>query len=32
LDLPVDAMADAVTEIHLAYVERVVSGTEMPNA
>ena len=32
LDLPVDAMADAVTEIHLAYVERVVSGIEMPNA
>ena len=32
LDLSVDAMADAVTEIHLAYVERVVSGTEMPNA
>lgn len=32
LDLPVDAMADAVTEIHLAYVERVVSGTETPDA
>jgi AcrR family transcriptional regulator len=32
LDVPVDAMADAVTEIHLAYVERVVSGTEVPNA
>ncbi len=32
LDLPVDAMADAITEIHLAYAERVVSGTEMPNA
>ena len=32
LDLPVDAMADAVTEIHLAYVERIVSGTESPNA
>lgn len=32
LDLPVDTMADAVTEIHLAYVERVVSGTETPDA
>ena len=32
LDLPVEAMADAVTEIHLAYAERVVSGTEKPNA
>jgi AcrR family transcriptional regulator len=32
LDLPIDAMADAVTEIHLAYVERVVSGTEKPDA
>ncbi|MEM7413098.1 MAG: TetR/AcrR family transcriptional regulator [Myxococcota bacterium] len=32
LDLPLDAMADAVTEIHLAYAERVVSGTERPNA
>jgi len=32
LDLPIDAMADAVTEIHLAYVERIVSGTEKPNA
>lgn len=32
LDLPVDAMADAVTEMHLAYVERIVSGTEMPSA
>ena len=32
LDLPVETMADAVTEIHLAYVERIVSGTEMPNA
>ena len=32
LDLPVDAMADAVTELHLAYVERVVSGTETPEA
>ncbi len=32
LDLPVDAMADAVTEIHLAYVERIVSGTETPGA
>jgi AcrR family transcriptional regulator len=32
LDLPVNAMADAVTEIHLAYVERVVSGMEKPNA
>ncbi|MCR9093109.1 MAG: TetR/AcrR family transcriptional regulator [bacterium] len=32
LDLSVDAMADAVTEIHLAYAERVVSGTEKPNA
>ena len=31
-DLPVDAMADAVTEMHLAYVERVVSGTETPEA
>jgi hypothetical protein len=25
-------MADAITEIHLAYVERVVSGTEWPDA
>ena len=32
LDLPVDAMADAITEIHLAYVERIVSGTETPDA
>jgi AcrR family transcriptional regulator len=32
LDLPVEAMADAITEIHLAYAERVVSGTEKPNA
>lgn len=32
LDLPVDAMADAVTEIHLAYVERIVSGEETPDA
>ncbi len=32
LNLPVDAMADAVTEIHLAYVERIVSGTETPDA
>ena len=32
LDLPVDAMADAITEIHLAYVERVVSGTETLDA
>lgn len=27
-----DAMADAMTELHLAYVERVVSGTETPAA
>ena len=32
LDLPVDAMADAITELHLAYVERIVSGTETPAA
>ena len=32
LDLPVEAMADAVTEIHLAYVERIVSGEETPGA
>ncbi len=32
LDLPVEVMADAVTEIHLAYVEHVVSGTEKPDA
>ena len=31
-DLPVEAMADAVTEMHLAYVERIVSGTETPEA
>ena len=29
---PVDAMADAATELHLAYVERVVSGSETPYA
>ena len=28
LDVPVGAMADAVTEMHLAYVERIVSGLE----
>lgn len=32
LDLPIAVMADAVTEIHLAYVERIVSGIETPDA
>ncbi|MEM9175775.1 MAG: TetR/AcrR family transcriptional regulator [Myxococcota bacterium] len=32
LDVPVDAMADAVTEMHLAYVERIVSGIETRDA
>ena len=32
LDLPVATMADAVTEIHVGYVARIVSGTEKPNA
>ena len=31
-DLSIDAMAEAVTEIHVAFVERVVSGTEKPGA
>jgi hypothetical protein len=30
--VPVVARADAVTEIHLAYVDRVVSGTDVPTA
>ena len=32
LDVSADAMADAVTEMHLAYVERVVSGIETRDA
>ncbi len=32
LNLPVEAMADAITEIHLAYVERIVSGAETAEA
>ena len=28
LDVPAGAMADAVTEMHLAYVERIVSGLD----
>lgn len=31
-NLPLGAMADAVTELHLAYVERIVAGTETPRA